>query len=36
MNAPLSEKEAIFRFTKIFIGQYLSSVRTFPLNLDQF
>lgn len=28
MNAHLSEKEAIFRVAKIFIGQYLSSIRT--------
>ena len=30
MNAPLPEREAIFRFAKIFIGQYLASVRIYP------
>ena len=36
MNQSLSEKEAIFRFTKIYIAQYLSTIRTFLSHLDNF
>jgi hypothetical protein len=39
MNHQISEKEAIFRFTKVFLAQYISTVRTntlIPDNFDSF
>lgn len=30
MNTTLTENEAIFRFSKIFLAQYLSTMRTSP------
>lgn len=29
MNRQITEKEAIFRYAKIFVAQYLSTIRTF-------
>ncbi len=36
MNRQISQKEAIFRFSRAFLGQYLSTMRKFVVRLDNF